>query len=685
MANRQIKAELEVKGKDSTSAAFRSVALRMGQMERQFAAFNRTAAQVDKRMRQVERSASAFSRMQGAAANMKNMLVTGVAGYGIYQAAAGAKRAIVDFAAFERHMNRIGITADATKEEIGGATNEIMNLTKSMSYGSFDPAISALDTLVASGMSLKEAMAFLPSVMMTAQATGSETADIANTAMKASSALQIQAGEMQKAFDIMVTGSKAGQFEMKDMAAYIPDLANMFASLGYSGTDGLKQLVAVLQTIREDTGNASDAATYARNVFQKMYAPETATKFKKFGIDLYKSMDKAKENGEDALSAFVRLSKEAVHGDMSKLPRLFTDAQFLLGMQSLMTSPESLKKFADAMNGTNVNGTVFRDLNRVMSDTQAKIDRLSSSWSRFVMSTGGALSDPAGGTLDTASNLMDKRQWLHNSFAAEGKGRLQELGWMARNAPFPWSDSEALNRRLYIGGGRGNADFTRHYLEQAYGNAAYRPAVGGSVSFGSGGDGRQHYGIGTYQGRPIPIPISASEVPVAAATASAVDIAAAYQQYGASRRLGEAYAPKPWKGLRNAMGMDLHAAYPSGNAPGISISMDDLRRTFALDSGQRGSQRAIINTLPDGSFNAFSGFESILEQAGKKSGNAMAEEMDARAKMLGVTIGAATAEAIRNGLSGFQIQANGNWRPVNANTGQSMPPSARSPATFGPR
>jgi hypothetical protein len=44
---------------------------------------------------------------------------------------------------------------------------------------------------------------------------------------------------LQTAFDLMVAGGKAGQFELKDMAQHIPTLANSFASMGYTGEAGL--------------------------------------------------------------------------------------------------------------------------------------------------------------------------------------------------------------------------------------------------------------------------------------------------------------------------------------------------------------------------------------------------------------------------------------------------------------
>lgn len=311
-----------------------------------------------------------------------------------------------NFAGFEREMTRIGITAGSTAEETAKAGEVIRNLAFDVALP-LDQAIAGLDTLVASGMSLEQAMAFLPSVMATAQASGAATTDIANTAQKAASALGLQSSELQKAFDIMVAGGKAGQFELRDMAQFIPELANSFSSLGYTGEEGLKTLIALLQTVREDTGSASGAATQLQNVFGKMFTEETATKFGKFGVDLRAELEAARDAGEGMVDAFVRISNETIKGDLTKLPLLFTDQEFRLGMQSLMTSADSYQKFIDTVNGAEVDGSVMNDLNRVLGDTQTEIDQLSASWDNFMKAVGGALADPVSEVLDAGTEMFN--------------------------------------------------------------------------------------------------------------------------------------------------------------------------------------------------------------------------------------------------------------------------------------
>ncbi len=485
MANRKIRAELDIDGKDNTSPAFRSVATRIGGVEKQIAAFNRvakdlgkTTGEVNRRLRDIEKSSQQVARRSGATARATREAFGTVARYAAPAIlAAGAKKALTDFASVEREMNRIGITAEATGDETAAAFTRLQSMSKQMAMPIQD-AIKALDTLVSSGMNLKDAMDFLPSVLATAQASGSATEDIANTALKASSALQIQAGDMQKAFDIMVSGGKAGQFELKDMAMYIPDLANSFASLGYKGEDGLKRLVAILQTVREDTGNAADAAVYVQNIFGKMNSQETTKNFKKFGVDLRTEMKKAVKSGEDPISAFVRLTKRALNGDLTRLPLLFNDQQMRLGMQSLVTSADSFERFMKAVNNTNVDGTVFRDLNRVLDDTQASVDRLQSSWDKMWNSVGKSVSRPAVPLMDAISSNLDYGEAVNKGLQAKGMGWFARTDWFARHAPYGQLKRSDEADDIAYAQGFGDDAWRNEYQRRRYERGVNKPSVG---------------------------------------------------------------------------------------------------------------------------------------------------------------------------------------------------------------
>lgn len=328
-----------------------------------------------------------------------SMIATTVGGY---VAGQQAKEAYSRFAYFDRRMTRIRQTSDATIEEGKRAEGQIRQTADGIGLG-IDETTKGVEALVAAGRSLPEAMAFLPAVAKTAQAAGAEVEDIAKTADAIGTSMGIGGPRMQDAFDILVKAGKAGKFELKDMAGELPSLAAAAGAAGLKGTDGLKKLAAMLQIIRNQTGSSSEAATAMSNVFQKMETEETATKFKKFGIDLRKEMVKARKEGKDLTEVFFDLAEQAVKGDLSKLPQLFADAQFLQGVWAILSQRDALRSLFGELG--NARGAVERDLKAPAGDAAAAIQRLSNAWDNALRSFGKA-ADAAG--ITTFLQLVSK-------------------------------------------------------------------------------------------------------------------------------------------------------------------------------------------------------------------------------------------------------------------------------------
>lgn len=324
-----------------------------------------------------------------------------VAVAGIATAAASAFKSYADV---ERQVNRIVINAGKSAETINPTIGHLQQLAGA-THQSFGSIVEGLETLIASGRELDDAMSFLPSVAMTAQASGAAISDIALSADALSTSLGITSGEMQKAFDILVGGGKLGKFELKDMAQYLPSLTPAFAALGYKGNEGLMKLVATLQVMRSQTGSSAEAATLMSNVLNKIYTADTAKKFKDMGINLPKALDKARAEGRDVLDVFKQLAFQAVNGDLSKLPLLFTDAEMLKGMRALLSTGGMLNEMTAAL--SNVDGTALKDFNQIAADSASRVQDLANAWDRFTLSIGAKLADNVTPLLEKATKYLE--------------------------------------------------------------------------------------------------------------------------------------------------------------------------------------------------------------------------------------------------------------------------------------
>ena len=428
MSNRTIEAVVRLSAKLGPMAAFGQMGAKMADVNKKAAAFNKTQALV-------ARSSNA------ATAAMMRFAAPAAIAY-------GAQRAVREFAGVERTLTRIGINADASREQMAGVFKELQQIAQATATP-VDNIVSGLDSLIASGKSLDEAMALIGSVSATAQAAGADFGQMATTADAVSNSFGIAGDSMQGAFDILAMGGKAGKFELRDMAAELPSLAPAFAALGYEGEDGLKRLTAALQTVRMETGTSGEAATSFMDVLTKMNSVTVSNSFKKqFGVDLRNEMKKAKAAGEDTLEAFIRLSKEAIDGDMSKLPLLFTDKQMLIGMRALMNHTGDYTELLKALG--NAAGTVYGDVNRVLKDSQSSIDRMANSWDRLKTSFGETIAPTASTAMETISSSLDRSSAINAALEKTGTAK----GWWARSHWGITSSEAEKDSMAWVGGYR---------------------------------------------------------------------------------------------------------------------------------------------------------------------------------------------------------------------------------------
>lgn len=346
----------------------------------------------------MERQAADEARRQ------KMMLLASRIGTGIAIGGVIAAKAYTNFADLERRVNRIVVNADKGAGAIDPTIRRLQDVA-AQTRSSFDDVVGGLEALVASGRSLDESLAFLPAVALTAQASGAAMNDVALTADAMSSSLKINADEMQRAFDILVAGGKAGKFELKDMAQYLPSILPAMSAMGYKGTDGLRKVVAMLQVMRNQAGSSSEAATYLGNVLNKVYSEETASKFKKMGVDLPAALAKAKKEGRDVLDVFLDMTMIATKGDLSKLPQLFTDAEFQKGMRALITQRPELEALVRSF--SSVDGTALKDFNQIAADSASKIQTMSNLWDQFMTKVGSGVATVANPVLEDLVKTID--------------------------------------------------------------------------------------------------------------------------------------------------------------------------------------------------------------------------------------------------------------------------------------
>lgn len=162
--------------------------------------------------------------------------------------------------------------------------------------------------LIAGGISsARELAAYAPVMAKTATATRASMNNLGSVAIALNDNLGIGAAGLERSMNMLAYAGKSGQFELADMAKWLPQLTPQFAALGVTGERAVAEIGASLQIARRGAGSNDEAANNFKNFLSKLTAPETLKAFEKAGIDLKTSMKNLVGEGFSPAEAMVKI------------------------------------------------------------------------------------------------------------------------------------------------------------------------------------------------------------------------------------------------------------------------------------------------------------------------------------------------------------------------------------------
>ncbi|TBN35521.1 phage tail tape measure protein [Pseudomonas sp. BGI-2] len=162
--------------------------------------------------------------------------------------------------------------------------------------------------LIAGGIAnVKELEAYAPVMAKTATATRASMDDLGSVAIALNDNLGIGAAGLERSMNMLAFAGKSGQFELADMAKWLPQLTPQFAALGITGERAVAEIGASLQIARRGAGSNDEAANNFKNFLSKLTAPETLKAFEKAGIDLKSSMTNLVSEGLSPAEAMIKI------------------------------------------------------------------------------------------------------------------------------------------------------------------------------------------------------------------------------------------------------------------------------------------------------------------------------------------------------------------------------------------
>ncbi|MDS9879369.1 phage tail tape measure protein [Pseudomonas protegens] len=162
--------------------------------------------------------------------------------------------------------------------------------------------------LIAGGISsAKELAAYAPVMAKTATATRASMDDLGSVAIALNDNLGIGADGLARAMNMLAYAGKRGQFELADMAKWLPQLTPQFAALGITGERAVAEIGASLQIARKGAGSNDEAANNFKNFLSKLTSPDTLKAFNDAGINIKQSLANMVKKGLTPTQAMLEV------------------------------------------------------------------------------------------------------------------------------------------------------------------------------------------------------------------------------------------------------------------------------------------------------------------------------------------------------------------------------------------
>ncbi|AWX14275.1 phage tail tape measure protein [Mergibacter septicus] len=278
---------------------------------------------------------------------------------------------------FDRRLAMVANTAFAERDVQGriAGKQELFNAVETAvknGGGSKDEALGALDKLLASGsVKTDTALKLLPTLQKASVATGSSTEDLAQIAISAMQQFGISEDKIGEVLDKAVAAGQAGNFELSDMARWLPQQMAAAVQAGLSGMDGFEALLVANQQARVTAGTSDEAGNNLVNLLAKITSRETTDRFKNLkyidkngkevGINLAESMQNYKNKGQNSIQAFTSIIDDVVGNNTA-----YRQLQNQLKTAKQSEKGKILSEMAKILEGTAI-GEVISDRQALMA------------------------------------------------------------------------------------------------------------------------------------------------------------------------------------------------------------------------------------------------------------------------------------------------------------------------------
>jgi TP901 family phage tail tape measure protein len=261
-------------------------------------------------------------------------------------------------AGFQDQMRDIAITGEFTRAEEAKISGTVRDSAARWNQTQAEIG-RGLGVLVAGGIQDAKALEhYAPVMAKAATATRASMDDLGSVAIALKDNLKVGEEGFEGALNMLAYAGKRGQFEIRDMAKWLPALSPSFQALGVTGKEAVAEIGAALQIARKGAGSNDEAANNFKNFLQKITSPDTLKDFEKAGIDLKSSMMNLRAQGLTPVQSMLSIITQYMQ---SKGPEAAGQFQKAMAIKDDKERETALQRLSEAYKL----GELFQDMQAI--------------------------------------------------------------------------------------------------------------------------------------------------------------------------------------------------------------------------------------------------------------------------------------------------------------------------------
>lgn len=247
--------------------------------------------------------------------------------------------------AFEKRLTRLGIQGGRAAAEMAQLGARMRQVSDAMGI-SRDSILDGVEGYVTLTGDIDGASSAMETFAKVASASGAEMADIASTAAAMSQNLKIDPSDFEQAFSTLLSQGKAGAVELKELSSLLASLTSQFPQFGNVGVEGLAELGAMLQVVRQGFGSGSEAATGLGAAMTAI--TRNAARFEKAGVQVYTTGPGGKKELRGLLEIFEAIWSSGLMKDPTKLQKAFGSTEAFRAFVTAAKGSGEIEKLYEA-------------------------------------------------------------------------------------------------------------------------------------------------------------------------------------------------------------------------------------------------------------------------------------------------------------------------------------------------